>query len=352
MRVRYDRFITIGRLVNMAWLLLGLCMPVVVQSESTDTLRAQSKALFGTLARVTQEELNRPAVVLGQRLFWDMRLSRDGQTACASCHFREAYGADTRVQSTDARGKLTRFHSMTIFNTQQARAGLRWLADRDSGAAQAIGSVTGSMGFDERTELLPLLQEYGYAPAFEAAFPESGKAVSIEHYGAALEAYQRSLRTPAPFDRWLDGDDEALSERELAGLERFVKLGCAGCHNGPLLGGGALQRFGVVSDYGSRTGSREPDDGLMRVTGKEEDRYVFRVQPLRNVAKTAPYFHDGSVKGLKEAIDIMADVQLGQDLSDEAVAELAVFLKALTGSMPEHFGAPESVPLSVSHSGS
>ncbi|MDZ7768790.1 MAG: cytochrome-c peroxidase [Woeseiaceae bacterium] len=139
--------------------------------------------------------------MLGQRLFWDMRLSRDGQTACASCHFREAYGADTRVQSTDARGKLTRFHSMTIFNTQQQRR-TRWLADRNSGAAQAIGSVTGSMGFDERTELLPLLQGYRLCAAFEAAFPEPGIAVSrsaaVQRRGLPAQlAYSGTVRSVA-----------------------------------------------------------------------------------------------------------------------------------------------------------
>src|SRR5690606_14700261 len=133
------------------------------------------------------------------------------------------------------------------------------------------------MGFDAREGIVPVLIEHDYAPLFGAAFPHDESPVSVEHYGAALEAYQRTLRTPAALDRWLDGDDAALDERALEGLGLFISLGCAGCHDGPLLGGSRLQRFGLVADYFEHTGSAEPDDGLRRSTGRDEDRYLFRV---------------------------------------------------------------------------
>ncbi|MDZ7685349.1 MAG: cytochrome c peroxidase [Gammaproteobacteria bacterium] len=210
-----------------------------------------------------------------------------------------------------------------------------------------MGSVTGSMGFEEQEDILEVMSDHGYAKRFEAAFPDAGEAMTVEHYGEALEAYQRSLRTPGPFDAWLGDDDDAMDDRQKAGLARFLNTGCAGCHNGPLLGGNSLQKFGMVADYWEHTGTETPHEGRMTVTGNESDRYVFRVSPLRGVAETAPYFHDASVESLDEAVQIMARVQLGQDLSEQATAELVSFLRALTGDMPAHFSAPEGIPFEL-----
>jgi len=303
-----------------------------------------AEAHLGALDPVTEQELMSPAVKLGQSLFWDIRLSSDGNTACASCHYRENHGSDRRTHSITARGEATTFHSLSVFNAQLAEAGLRWFADRPSGADQAIGSITGSMGFEERAHILPLLEEHGYTPLFQEAFPDDATPLSAANYGTALEAYQLTLRTPAPFDDWLKGDDDALNEEQKSGLRRFLTMGCAGCHNGALLGGNSLQRFGMLEDYWDHTGTEEPHSGLMNRTGKEEDRYRFRVAPLRNVAKTPPYFHDGSVAELEKAIAIMARIQLGQPLEQEALEELAAFLGTLTGKIPANFAAPEKIP--------
>jgi cytochrome c peroxidase len=146
--------------------------------------------------------------------------------------------------------------------------------------------------------------------------------------------------TPAPFDRFLAGDEDALNEKQKAGLRRFMSTGCAGCHNGALLGGTMFQKFGVVKDYWLETKSAKPDAGRFAVTKKEEDRYVFRVPMLRNVAKTAPYFHDGSVANLNEAVRIMAAVQLGRALDDAAVAQIVAFLESLTGEIPATYAPP------------
>jgi cytochrome c peroxidase len=150
--------------------------------------------------------------------------------------------------------------------------------------------------------------------------------------------------TPAPFDRFLAGDDSALSDRQKAGLRTFIANGCAGCHNGTLLGGTALQRFGVVKQYWSETGSEKVDVGRFAITKKEEDRYVFRVPMLRNIAKTAPYFHDGSIDPLDRAVRIMASVQLGRMLDDATVATIVAFLESLTGDVPEHYAPPGQRP--------
>jgi len=310
-------------------------------AHADDALREQGAALFGTLEPVGAEEIADHAGRLGRSLFWDTRLSADGRTACASCHLPEDWGADRRARSPDARGRLTQRHSQSVLNAQGAAAGLRWVADRATGAAQALGSITGSMGFDSRDALIPLLQEHGYSALFAAAYPEDARPVSAERYVQALQAYQETLRTPAPFDAWLAGDDGALDERQRRGLERFIQTGCAGCHGGALFGGASLQRFGAVEDYRPHTGSGGNDPGLLEKTGKESDRDVFRVQPLRNVARTAPYFHDASVAGLGDAVRVMAKVQLGQALSPEAVTEIVDFLETLSGPVPGHYGPPD-----------
>jgi len=318
--------------------LVGAAGLGTIASGEEGGLQAQALSLFGAIEPVSAREIEVPTIRLGRALYWDARLSADGQTACASCHLAADWGADRRERSPDARGQLTKRHSQSVLNAQGATAGLRWLGDRATGADQALGSITGSMGFASRAELLPLLRRHGYEPLFEAAFPGSASALSAEHYAEALQAYQQTLRTPAPFDAWLRGDTAALDARQQRGLQRFIATGCAACHSGPLFGGGSLQRFGIVEDYRPHTQSRGDDRGLMETTGSETDRNRFRVQPLRNVARTAPYFHDGSVANLGDAVAVMARVQLGQSLAPQAIREIVDFLEALTGALPPHYG--------------
>lgn len=319
---------------------LQLALTFPFQSAAADELRVRARATFGGIAPVTTREIDNPLVQLGRALFWDTRLSANGEVACASCHLAADWGADRRRFSVDARGRLTKRHSQSVLNAQGAPAGLRWIGDRADGAAQAFGSITGSMGFDNADALVDTLHEHGYDARFAQAFPGVPDPLSAKHYAAALKAYQETLRTPAPFDAWLSGDDTALSARQRRGLERFIDAGCAGCHAGPLFGGTSRQRFGIVADYRPLTGSDHEDAGLMETTSKDADRDVFRVQPLRNVARTAPYFHDGSVTDLAAAVDVMAKVQLGQRLDAGAIAEVVDFLWALSGTVPTHYAAP------------
>jgi cytochrome c peroxidase len=302
-------------------------------------LRAQAIGLFGTVAAVREEEVQAPAAVLGRALFWDGRLSLDGKTACASCHAREDHGADRRRFSITAKGQPTALHSQVIFMAQD-QVSLRWYGDRRDGAQQAERSLTGSMGFASAADVNPLLKTLGYEPMFRAAFPGQAEPMTPANYAAALQAYQKTLRTPAPFDGFLQGDDRALSAQQLVGLRRFISAGCASCHNGPLLGGASLQKFGQRKDYWLATGSSPADQGRYNATKQEADRYVFRVPMLRNIARTAPYFHDGSVERLEDAVRIMADVQLGQRLGDDEVAAIVAFLGSLTGELPAHYAAP------------
>ena len=168
--------------------------------------------------------------------------------------------------------------------------------------------------------------------------------MSTRNYGRAVEAYEATLITPAPFDRFLGGDDAALTAAQKDGMRAFVSTGCAACHSGALLGGAMNQRFGLVKDYWLETGSTKIDVGRFAATKKEEDKYVFRVPMLRNVAKTAPYFHDGSVDTLERAVRVMASVQLGKTLDDATAKSIVAFLGSLTGEVPANYAPPGRRP--------
>jgi cytochrome c peroxidase len=304
--------------------------------HAADALQAEARQRFARLAAPPADDAR---TRLGRALFWDARLSADGKTACASCHPASDAGADRRRASIDARGKPTSRQSPTVFNSI-AQPMLRWLGDRPTGADQAEGSITGSMGFAARQDIVPVLRRAGYDAMFRAAFPDDAEPLTTRNYGRAIEAYEATLVTPAPFDRFLAGDASALTIWQKAGLAFFMQRGCAGCHNGPLLGGASVQRFGIVKDYWLATGSDTIDIGRQAITRNEADRYVFRVPMLRNVARTAPYFHDGSVATLDAAVRLMAEVQLGQTLSDHEVRSIVAFLDSLTGDVPANYGPP------------
>lgn len=326
----------------VAALLVGLGACATVDEGAIAALRARSAPLFGTVAPAGAAEVDSPQAQLGRALFWDTRLSLDGKTACASCHTREAWSSDKRALSINAKGEPTTLHSQPMFMAQDQFA-LRWYGDRRDGVHQAERSITGSMGFGNAPAMIDALKRVGYEAPFRAAFPNAAEALTATHYAEALAAYQRTLRTPAPFDAFLKGDNRALDEQQRRGLGKFVDNGCVACHRGALLGGDSLQKFGIAKDYWLATGSRTIDTGRFAATKKEEDRYVYRVPMLRNVTRTAPYFHDGSVATIEQAVRVMAEVQLGKNLPSDDVADIVAFLESLTGPMPAHYAPPASL---------
>jgi cytochrome c peroxidase len=182
----------------------------------------------------------------------------------------------------------------------------------------------------------------GYGPLFAAAFPGDAEPITVAHLAEAIGAFERTLVSPSPFDAFLSGDASALSKKEKKGLETFMDTGCASCHSGTYVGGGMFHKFGTAAPYWEFTRSEKPDEGRFTATKKEEDRYVFKVPILRNIARTPPYFHDGSVELLETAVGIMAKAQLGLDISLEDRGSILNFLEALTGKIPEDvLGLPE-----------
>jgi len=174
-----------------------------------------------------------------------------------------------------------------------------------------------------------------YTELFAQAFPDAEAPISYDNLKKAIGAFERKLITPSKFDDYLAGDNSALSDQEKEGLQAYIDAGCLACHSGNLLGGNMYQKFGLYGDYWELTKSKNIDMGKFDVTQKESDKYMFKVPSLRNIEKTAPYFHDGSVQDLNEAIRIMAKIQVNKDLTDEKISQIVTFLKTLTADIPD-----------------
>jgi cytochrome c peroxidase len=283
---------------------------------------------------------------LGRRLFFENRVSADGAVSCSHCHQPERHGADGLEKSVGFEGATNARNAPTVFNAA-LNSKQHWRGDRESLEEQAEKSLLGPATFgnpDYETAMNRLKAVPGYVQAFAKAFPFDKEPVNSKNWGAAIGAFERTLLTPSKFDHFLDGDFTALNETEQAGLRKFVDLGCAGCHGGPGLGGAELKKFGLRGDYWKETGVAEPDRGRAEVTKDDFDLYVFKVPSLRNVAKTTPYFHDGSVAALDRAVKVMGKVQLGADIADADAAAIVAFLGTLSGEAPANFSAPEPYP--------
>jgi cytochrome c peroxidase len=284
-------------------------------------------------------------VDLGRMLYYETRMSKSQELACNSCHLLDRYGVDNEPTSPGHKGQRGSRNSPTSYN-----AALQFAQFWDGRAAtiedQAKGPVLNAVEMampDEAFVLRVLKSIPGYQPLFEAAFPNDADPITYDNIAKAIGAFERGLVTPnSQFDRYLGGDAAALTPDEAAGLDLFVTTGCTTCHSGTLLGGAMYQKLGLVHPY------ETADVGRMEVTKNEADKFMFKVPQLRNIAKTGPYFHDGSVATLEDAVKKMAHHQLGKDLTDDEVGKIVLFLNTLTGELPTEYVAvptfPESGP--------
>lgn len=269
-------------------------------------------------------------VALGQRLFFDKRLSRGDLQACASCHDLAHGGIDGRRFAVGVAGQTGPVNTPTVFNASLSLAQF-WDGRADSLEAQAAGPVHNPLEMASNWDevIAKLIRDDGYVRAFRQIYGRDIDAAAIVR---AIAAFERTLLTPdSRFDRFLRGETDALNRQEQAGYRRFLDYGCVSCHQGVGIGGNLYQKFGVMDDYFADRPPTPADLGRFNVTGRTDDRHVFKVPGLRNVAATPPYFHDASAATLEEAIVIMARYQLGRHLAVGEVAELAAFLRSLTG---------------------
>jgi cytochrome c peroxidase len=278
-------------------------------------------------------------VALGRKLFFDSRLSLDGTVSCATCHHPALYGTDGLPTSIGVEHRANARNAPTVLNAAlQFRA--HWLGDRANVEEQAMKSLVGPASFgnpDFAAVTRKIKAIPGYAAEFAATFPQDAEPVTPANWGRAIGAYERTLVTPSPFDAFLKGDAGALAARADRGLGDFLDLGCAGCHNGVGVGGRSFQKFGIAADYWPATHSAKVDEGRFAITKDAADKYVFKVPSLRNVAMTPPYFHDGSVAALPDAVRVMAKVQLDKILAEPQLDDLLAFLNSLTGELPKDF---------------
>lgn len=327
------------QVVLVAMGLMLACGPVAASaSESVPEkpgqaadLRKQARELMPPLPeKLPGSEKDIPALVeLGRKLFFEKRLSVNETQSCNSCHAVDGHraGVDNEPTSPGAFGKRGGRNSPTVLN-----AALHVAQFWDGRAAtlehQAKGPVLNpvEMAMPNEAEVLRRLKsEPGYREAFGKAFAHLAEPITYDNVAAAIAAFERTLITRDRFDDFLKGDDRALTATELSGLATFLSLGCTTCHNGPLLGGNAFHKVGLVNPYENKN-----DLGRYEVTKDDDDKYKFKVPSLRNIALTHPYFHDGSQNTLAQAVRKMGWLQLGKNLSNTETQSLVAFLGALS----------------------
>jgi cytochrome c peroxidase len=270
-------------------------------------------------------------VALGDRLFHETSLSGDGTVACASCHNLKTGGVDRLPRSKGIGGQLGAVNAPTVFNSgfnyrQFWDARARTLEDQVDGPLQHPLEMAGTW----RKTLDTLAGDAQYRREFAALYRDGITPPNVKD---AIATFERSLFTPnSRFDLFLRGSTAALSDFELAGYRLFKQVGCTSCHQGVNIGGNMVQKLGIIENYfAGRNNLTEADQGRFNITHLEEDRFVFRVPSLRNVAITPPYLHDASAPTLEDAVRIMARYQLGVDLNPGDIAKISAFLATLTG---------------------
>jgi len=277
-------------------------------------------------------KVTNPALVeLGQKLFFDPRLSKSGAISCNSCHNLSMGGSDNIQSSIGDHWHQGPIRSPTVLNSSLNLAQF-WDGRAPNLKEQAGGPIAnpGEMAFSHTLAVAVLDSIPAYKAEFETAFGQPG--IDIDKVKTAIAAFEETLVTPnSRFDKWLEGDDNAISKTELEGYELFRDSGCVACHNGPAVGGNSFQKMGVVEPYKTQNAAI----GRAAVTGKDEDRMNFKVPTLRNVERIAPYFHDGGAATLTQAVETMGRLQLGKQFTPEENAKIVAFLKTLTGDQPK-----------------
>lgn len=283
-------------------------------------------------------------IELGKMLYFDPRISIDGTISCNTCHNVMADGADMRSFGAGVQGKRGGRGSPTVWNSAFMTVQF-WDGREPSLEAQSKGPMTNPVEMampDHKLVVSRIQQIPGYVDAFKKVFPKDRK-ITIDNVAKAIASYERTLITPnSPFDKYMKGDKKAMTAQQIKGMKLVEEIGCTSCHNGVnfagdgfKMGEGHYQPFPQIpgSEYDKKYDIMA-DLGRYEVTKKDEDKNHWRVPTWRNVALTAPYFHNGKVKTLDEAVRVMAKTQLGLDLKKGQVEDIVAFLNALTGEFP------------------
>ncbi len=321
------------RVKHITWLLTTTLLLISAKTfaDDVDLLMSRANRFFSPLPQsMPGAENDTPErIALGKKLYFEKRLSINDKQSCASCHILENgfAGVDNLPTSPGAKGDMGTRNSPTVLNAGWQDSQF-WDGRAEDLVEQAKGPILNpiEMGMpDEKTVEKKIGEIAEYQNDFAKAFPNDKPAITYQNIAEAIAAFERTLITPGRFDDFMKGDATALSEVEQRGLRTFMKLDCKSCHDGKLLGGETYEPLGKENPYENQT-----DQGMYTVTKDEDDRMFFKVAALRNVALTAPYFHDGKIETLDEAVRKMGKLQLDEELTNQQVSDIVSFLKALT----------------------
>jgi cytochrome c peroxidase len=306
--------------------LLASCSFKKEITQADKDLHAKAKGFFEPIPEtLVDKQKFAKKIELGEKLYFEKKLSINNTISCNSCHMLDKFGVDNEPTSPGHDGTRGDRNSPTSYN-----AALHFRQFWDGRAKdveeQALGPILNPIehGLKNEKEALAKINTPEYIEMFKNAFPGEKNPFTYKNVGNAIGAFERTLMTPSRFDDYLKGDIHALDADERAGLDKFITVGCTQCHNGVAMGGNSYQKLGVVKKYPTK------DTGRHHVTKKRRDKFKFKTPGLRNIEKTGPYFHDGSVKTLQEAIDVMAEYQLGKKLTTEEIKSIQAFLSSLT----------------------
>jgi cytochrome c peroxidase len=331
-------------LLLCAFLVLGAACTSRKPAVQVDSARL---GIFKALPPVMDSAANPISdakVALGRMLYFDARLSRGQDVSCNSCHVLSHYGVDNQPVSDGYKGQKGTRNSPTVYNAAGHFVQF-WDGRATNVEEQAKGPILNPVEMampDEKRVRAVIDSMPEYVEAFQKAFPGEKHPVTFDNLAKAIGAFERNLVTVSRWDKFLGGDQAALSDAEKAGLNKFLDVGCQTCHNGVYVGGSMFQKLGLAKPW-----DNVKDPGRFSVTKQETDRMVFKVPTLRNIEKTAPYYHDGSISTLDEAVRQMADHQLARTLSKEETDSIVAFLKALTGELPAEYIKEPALPKST-----
>ncbi len=328
-------------IVLAAGMHLTSCGPKAVQVDAAQL--TMFKALPGAVES-QKNPITEAKVNLGRMLYYEPRLSKNHDISCNTCHDLAKYGVDGQPVSDGHKGQKGTRNAPTVYNAAGHFVQF-WDGRAPDVEEQAKGPVLNpvEMAMSSDKSVVAVLKSMPeYVDAFQKAFPADKDPVTFENTARAIGAFERGLMTPSRWDKFLNGDQAALSNAEKAGFNKFMETGCQACHAGTYLGGEVYQKLGAVKPYPDTS-----DAGREVVTRQESDRLVFKVPSLRNVDKTAPYFHTGKVAPLPEAVKEMGEYQLGKQLADGEVASIVTFLKTLTGEIPADYIKRPELPKST-----
>jgi len=314
--------------------------PVVIDAARLQLFQPLPDVMASAGNDLTEEK-----IALGRMLYYEPRLSKSQQISCNTCHLLDKYGVDGQPVSDGHKGQTGDRNSPSVYNAAGHFVQF-WDGRAADVEAQAKGPVTNpvEMAMPSEKEVVAVLKSMPeYIDSFRKAFPEDKDPISYDNMARAIGAFERRLVTPSRWDRFLRGEQAALTDDEKKGFNTFMDAGCQTCHAGALLGGNMYQKLGLVKPWPNSS-----DLGRERVTKSESDRLVFKVPSLRNVEKTKPYYHDGKVETLEQAVARMSEYQLGNALSEAQVGSIITWLKSLTGEIPTDYIKPPELPKSTS----